>query len=207
MIYLLNDTQSRIRDMLKNIYDVFLQVHHQGMRIQSSSALIDYDGEVVLKDRNRNLLAYTRYLQSIVTDRHSFIKEELLELIGKLMYTTPPRLFRQTIEWISDNYRQSGARRIGELLDETLIHSFDYLAEERTMVRNHVDLPTLLARLRGVYTSSRSIDPALFALRDKAEWCVRQATGNRNESVIASVRTAVLLYIVIRTMTMRHYTG
>ncbi|MBB5409321.1 hypothetical protein HDG34_003262 [Paraburkholderia sp. HC6.4b] len=207
VIYLLNDTQSRIRDMLKNIYDVFLQVHHQGMRIQSSSALVDYDGEVVLKDRNRNLLAYTRYLQSIVSDRHSFIKEELLELICKLMYTTPPRLFRQTLEWISDNYRQARAKRVGELLDETLIHSFDYLAEERTMVRTHVDLPTLLARLRGVYTSSRSIDPALFSLREKAEWCVKQATGNRNDSVIASVRTAVLLYLVIRTMTMRHYTG
>jgi hypothetical protein len=176
------------------------------MRIQSSSALIDYDGEMVLKDRNRNLLAYTRYLQSIVTDRASFIKEELLALIGKLMYTTSPRLFRQTLDWISENYRQSGAKRIEELLSETLIHSFDYLAEERTMMRSHVDLSTLLARLRGVYTSSRSIDPALFALREKAEWCVRQATGNRNESVIASVRTAVLLYIVIRTMTMQHYT-
>ena len=177
------------------------------MRIQSSSALIDYDGKVVLKDRKRNLPAYTRYLQSIVTDRHSFIKEELLELIGKLMYTTRPRLFRQTIEWISDNYRQSGEKCIGELLDETLLYSFDYLAEERAMVRSHVDLPTLLARLRGVYTSSRSIDPALFSLREKTEWCVRQATENRNDSVIASVRTAVLLHLVIRTMTMRHYTG
>lgn len=193
--------------MLKNIYDVFLQVDHQGMRIQSSSALVEIDGNMILKDRNRNLIAYTRYLQSIVTDRQSFIKEELLELVGKLMYTTLRRLFRQTLEWVSDNYRQSGGKRIGELLDEALIHSFDYLAEERTMIRNHVDLPTLLARLRGVYTSSRSIDPALFSLREKAEWCVKKATGNRNESVIASVRTAVLLYIVIRTMTMRHYTA
>jgi hypothetical protein len=141
-----------------------------------------------------------------VTDKQSFVREELLGIIEKLMYTTPPRLFRETLSWISDNYRQSGAKKIEELLNEVLIHAFDYLAEERTMVANHVDLPTLLARLRGVYTSSRSIDPALFSLREKTEWCVKKATGNKNDSVIASVRTAVLLYIVARTMTMMYYT-
>jgi hypothetical protein len=206
IVYLLNDTQGRIRDMLKNIYDVFLTVHHQGVRIQSTSSIVDYDGEAVLKDKSRNLLAYTRYLHAIVTDKGSFIREELLGIIEKLMYTTPPRLFRETLAWISDNYRQSGAKKIEELLNEALIHAFDYLAEERNMAASHVDLPTLLARLRGVYTSSRSIDPALFSLREKTEWCVRQATGNKNDSVIASVRTAVLLYIVARTMTMTYYT-
>jgi hypothetical protein len=206
VVYLLNDTQGRIRDMLKNIYDVFLTIHHQGVRIQSTSSIVDYDGEAVLKDKSRNLLAYTRYLHSIVTDKGSFIREELLGIIEKLMYTTPPRLFRETLAWISDNYRQSGAKKIEELLNEALIHAFDYLAEERNMAASHVDLPTLLARLRGVYTSSRSIDPALFSLREKTVCCVRQATGNKNDSVIASVRTAVLLYIVARTMTMTYYT-
>jgi hypothetical protein len=206
IIYLLNDTQGRIRDMLKNIYDVFLTIHHQGVRIQSTSALVDYDGEVVLKDKNKNLLAYTRYLHSIVTDKGSFVRDELLGIIERLMYTAPPRLIHETLEWVSDNYRRSNSKKIEELLNEVLIHSFDYLAEERMMVASHVDLSTLLARLRGVYTSSRSIDPALFSLREKAEWCVKQATGNKNESVVASVRTAVLLYLVARTMTMTYYT-
>jgi hypothetical protein len=40
VIYLLNDTQGRIRDMLKNIYDVFLQVHRQGIKISSTSSLV-----------------------------------------------------------------------------------------------------------------------------------------------------------------------
>lgn len=94
-----------------------------------------------MRDACAPLIAYTRYLQSVVTDRHSFIREELLELIRKLMDTTRTRLFRQTLEWISDNCRQSMAKRVGELLDETLIHSFDYLAEERRRVCNDVDLP------------------------------------------------------------------
>lgn len=205
VIYLLNDTQGRIRDMLKNIYDVFLQVHRQGIKISSTSSLVEHDGVEILKDKSKNLLAYTRYINSIITDRNSFIREELLTVIEKQMKTMPPRLFRESLEWMSDNYRQSGASMIEELLNETLIHSFDYLAENRNLVRNSTDLASLLTRLRGVYMSSRSTDPALFSLREKAEKIVKLATNNKNTSVIAAVRTGILLYLIARAYSMRYY--
>jgi hypothetical protein len=205
VIYLLNDTQGRIRDMLKNIYDVFLQVHRQGIKISSTSSLVEHDGVEILKDKSKNLLAYTRYINSIITDRNSFIREELLTVIEKQMKTMPPRLFRESLEWMSDNYRQSGASMIEELLNETLIHSFDYLAENRNLVRNSTDLASLLTRLRGVYMSSRSTDPALFSLREKAEKIVKLATNNKNSSVIAAVRTGILLYLIARAYSMRYY--
>jgi hypothetical protein len=158
-----------------------------------------------LKDKSKNLLAYTRYINSIITDRNSFIREELLTVIEKQMKTMPPRLFRESLEWMSDNYRQSGASMIEELLNETLIHSFDYLAENRNLVRNSTDLASLLTRLRGVYMSSRSTDPALFSLREKAEKIVKLATNNKNSSVIAAVRTGILLYLIARAYSMRYY--
>jgi hypothetical protein len=205
IVYLLNDTQGRIRDMLKNIYDVFLQVHRQGIKISSTSSMVEHDGVEILKDKSKNLLAYTRYINSIITDRNSFIREELLTVIEKQMKTMPPRLFRESLEWMSDNYRQSGAGMVEELLNETLVHSFDYLAENRNLVRNSTDLASLLTRLRGVYMSSRSTDPALFSLRDKAEKIVKLATNNKNSSVIAAVRTGMLLYLIARAYSMRYY--
>lgn len=207
VIYLLNDTQGRIRDMLKNIYDVFLSVHRQGIRIASTSAVIEHDGQEILKDKTKSLLAYGRYLNEVIADKNSFIREELVTIIEKLMHTMPPRLFRETLEWMSQNYRQSGASVIEDVLSETLIHSFDYLSHNRALVRNDRDLPGLLARLRGVYMSSRSTDPALFSLREKVETIVKHATGNKNDSVIAAVRTGVLLYLVVRAYTMRHYSS
>jgi hypothetical protein len=206
VIYMLNDTQGRIRDMLKNIYDVFLRVHQQGIRISSTSSVIEHDGVEVLKDKSRNLLAYGRYINSIISDRNSFMREELMVIVEKLMHTMPPKLFRETLEWMSHNYRQRGANDIEETLNETLVHSFDYFSDNREAVRDTHDLPGLLARLRGVYMSSRSTDPVLFALREKVEGIVKKATGNKNTSVIASVRTGVLLYVVLRAMTMTHYT-
>lgn len=207
VIYMLNDTQGRIRDMLKGIYDVFLTVHKQGIRISSTSSVVEHDGVEILKDKSKNLLAYGRYLNSIVSDKNTFIREELMNVIQKIMHTMPPRLFRETLEWMSDNYRQSGATVIEEVLNEMLIYSFDYLGDHRNLVTNTSDLPHLLSTLRGVIMSSRSQDPILFTLREKMEDIVKKATGNKNDSLIASVRTGVILYCVIRALTMKHYTS
>lgn len=206
VIDLLNDIQGRIRDMIKNIYDVFLRVHHQGDRIIATSAVIEHDGAEILRDKTKNLTAYGRYINSIVTDKNSFIREDLVNVITNVMHTMPSTLFRTTLEYMSDNYRQRGAGEIEEILHEVLVHSFDYLADHRELVSKNTDLPYFIGKLRGVYMSSRSTDVALFSLREKTERLVRRATNNRNDSVIASVRTGVLLYVVLRAFTMRYYT-
>jgi|SRR6185312_10764391 len=207
VIYFLNDVQGRIRDVMKNIYAVYDRVHNSGVAIQSTSAVVDHDGEKILKDKSKNLLAYTRYLNSIVTDQNSFIREELVRVILQLMHTAPPSVFEQTLQWMSQHYRQSNYGIIEQVLNETLIHSFAYFDEHREYVRGEPNLTSLLGRLKGVYTSSRSTDPVLMKLRENAEKLVEMATKNKNESTLASVRTALLLYLVARALTMTHYAG
>ena len=204
--YMLNDTQGRIRDMLKNIYDVFINVHRSGERIlTTSSTTISHDGVEILKDKTRNLLAYNRYINSVISDKNSFIREELIGIIEKVMATMSPSLFRMTLEWMSDNYRLKGSDEIENILNTVLTHSFDYLSKNRSSVRNVNDLPGLISKLRGVYMSSRSTDPVLINLRKSVEKVVMDATGNKNNSVVASVRTGVLLYVILRSFTMKHY--
>jgi hypothetical protein len=118
----------------------------------------------------------------------------------------PPKPFLETLKYISNNYRQNGASIIEEVLNETLIHSFDYLSHNRNLIKSTSDLALLLSKLKGVYMSSRSSDPMLITLREKCEIIVKNATGIKNDSVIASIRTGVLLYIILVSYTMKHYT-
>lgn len=205
--YMLNDIQGRIRDIMKNIVDEFMTIYKQGTRIHSTSAVVEHDGAEILRDKTKNLTAYTRYVHSVITDRNSFVREELVSVICSVMSTMPETLFRKTLEYMSDNYRHRQASDIEDLLDKTLVHSFAYLSDNRELVNKNTDLAEFLSRLRGVYTSSRSTDPELFHLRETAERIVGRATQNRNDSVIASIRTGVLLYVVLRAFTMRHYSS
>jgi hypothetical protein len=58
-----------------------------------------------------------------------------------------------------------------------------------------------------VYTSARSTDPILFEIREETEKIVKLATGTRNVSLLSPIRTGVLLYITLRALAMRHYSG
>lgn len=206
VVRMLNDVQGRIREMLKNIYGVFLKTHATGTKITATSSVIEHDGVQVLKDQTRGLQTYTRYLKSVVGDRNSFVRDELLRVVENLMPSAPPKHLEATLEFLSSAHLQTKPVDVGRLLEMVMIHSFAYLASNRAQVRASVDLAGLLSRLRGVYTSSRSTDPELLALRVEMEKAVRQAVTTKTDAVIASVRTAALLYVVARTYTMRHYT-
>lgn len=203
--YFLNDMKTRINDMLKNIVNVTFQAAAAGNKIVSVSSVLEHDGKEILRDRNKSLTVYLRYVSSIITDKNSFIRPELLVIIEKIILTMPPKLFRQTLIWMSENYRSARSTDIEEVVREIMIHCFDYLAHNRAATADSHDIPGLLVRLRGVYTSARSTDPVLLALRSKTETLVKLATGSNNVSLLPPVRTGIMLYIVLRALTMKHY--
>lgn len=205
VINTVNDIQGRIRSIVKNIFGVFMQVAKQGSRVLTTSSVVEHDGVEILKDRTKSNAVYLNYINSTITDKNAFVKDELIRVVEKMMPTMSDRLFRQTLGWLSDNYRQRGAGLIEEVVSETLVHVFQYMQDNRNLIKNKEDLPTLLSRIRGVYMSSRSTDPVLMSLREKTEKIVSMATSNKNASILAAVRTGVLLYIVVRTITMKHY--
>lgn len=203
---IINDIQTRLRKTLKLIAGAHYQTNASGQRVATFSQTIEHDGKELLKDRTKGLANYTRYIQSIIPDKTSFMREELLVIIEKIVTTMPPHMFRRTLEWMSDNFQGPIGKGLQDHVREVMVHCFDYLAHNSAAVQNTHDLVGLLSRLRGVYTSARSTDPVLLEIRAEMEKIVKQATGTRNVSLLPPIRTGVLLYIVLRALSKRHYT-
>ena len=205
IIYLINDAQGRIRDMIKNITGELMKVRALGGKIKSTSSLMEYNGEESLKDSTRNLAKYITYLNSVIIDKNSFIKQELVDIVVKIMHTMSPRLFNETLSWCSVNSKYLSTREVDILVEETLTHAFTYLSNNRTVYKESTDIAALLARLKGIYMSSKSTDLNLIRIRDLAQTVVKSATTTKNENMVASIKTGLLLYIVLRAMTMNYY--
>ncbi|MBN22774.1 MAG: hypothetical protein CL678_15925 [Bdellovibrionaceae bacterium] len=118
----------------------------------------------------------------------------------------PERFLTDTLMFMSKHYRSPRYAHIEELVDETLLHAFDYISSNRAILANPNDLAGMLTRLRAVYMSSRSSDASLLKMRKLSEEIVEKAIKSRNVSIIASVRTGLMLYLVLRAFTMKHYT-
>lgn len=205
IVYMLNDTQGRIKKLMKNIAALFAEVKLKGNRVRTTGMLLEADGDYILKDKVNGLQKYTQYLHSVVADPRSFIKDEILELLESIVPAAPIKLVRHTLEWISNNYLYYSGPEIKELIDKTILHSFEYTASSRTVYKASSDLPALISRLKGIYTASRGYGDLLLEIRDTGEKVVALSGATKNKSLQVSVRTAVLLYLVIRAYTSAHY--
>lgn len=207
IVKMLNDVQGRIKDMVKNIYSVFIKVHEQGSKIVSSNALVETDGEVILKDKTKSLISYTRYIRSVIPDKNSFIRQELFNVITDVVNTAPPHMLTKTLNWLSINYNHIQDDSVEKTIELIMEHAFDYLTENKGVLRNKGDISNILTKIRGTYNSSRANDAKLNQIKESAELMIRMATGSKNASIVSAVRTAFCLYIILRAFTMRHYSS
>jgi hypothetical protein len=206
IVYMVNDIQGRIKDIMKNIRDVFERVSKdpKGL-IRNTSNTVTLDGVVTVKSKQRNFVIYRRYIHEIITDRSSFIRDELVQIVSSAMSTMPRPLFEEALNYIALNAGPRGDKDIAVLVDDTLTHAFDYILTNKDIIGNVNDIGGLVAKMRALYMASRGSDPTLLNMRDVAERITQRAVRSKNASVIASVRTGCILYILLRTFTMNFY--
>lgn len=205
ILYMINDIQGRLREIVKSITRVFYEVRAKGQKITTEKSVMEIDGTAVLKDKTRKYSTYIRYTHDIIGDKNSFIRHELVNVIGDAMHTMNPRLLVETLEWMSTNHRVKGAEEVEQLVDETLIYAFELMAANRSLMSGNSGLMPLLVKLRSLYMASRMADPTLLNTKELAEKIVTNAIKTKSSSVVASVRTGVQLYLVLRALAMGYY--
>ncbi len=203
----LNGIQNGIRSMVKYIYGEFMKIHTSGTKYLSNSMVLEHDGSAMIKDKLDLSSDYGRYIKDIISDKNSFIKEELVKVILNLVPNMPERLFRLCLENTTKQYYGAGIKPIDDILDRVLVHAYDYFMTNKNILTDKtVDLADILQRLKGIYTSSRATDQDLKDMRKITEKFVAHAIDNKVSTNISSVRTGFLLYIMARTLTKHHYT-
>ena len=201
-----NDTQGRIKDILKNIRDMFTVVANDpDMHIRNVGTTIELDGELKIRDKTRLITTYMRYLLSIISDRNNFIIPELVGVIAKTVPTMPKSALVSVLSYMSNNSSPKADKRVQRICEITLQHAFDYLNRNPNTMASNSDIPGLIKKMRSLYQASRTNNPMILEMRDLTEQITAIAIRSKNKVLIAAVRNAVLLYILVRTFTMHHY--
>ncbi len=205
--YMINDIQGRLRELLKNICEVFYRVRASTDRIVTESSVLTFDGDTVVKDKSRKYTSYIRYAQTILPEKQNFIREELVSVVCDLVHTLPPKHLNEALEWMCYNFRVKGGEEVEELVEETLLHCFALISSNRAAYGQNSSIEALLGKLRALYTASRMSDPALMKMKELADSIAAKSVKSKNASILAGVRTTIQLYIVLRTLAMNHYSN
>lgn len=200
--YLITDTQGRMRDVVKNLWNVLAEVRLEEKRGINKS-MIDLDGDLSVRDVTAQLTPYKDYLMTISKEPNSFLKTEIVEIVCDVMTTMPPDLFKKAIQMVVA-LRIKNDSKIEKLLDLTMVHVFDQFAKDRNLQKSIKNLPVLIAHMRALYTAPRSKGDIL-ELRSGFESLIHKYLKTRNSAETSAVRTGILLYVVIRTFSKEYY--
>lgn len=202
IVYAINDSQGRIRDLLKNYYAEFEKVRVSGDSLKTtSSTYIDAEGEETVKEKLKSTESLVTYAKHVIVDRNDFVKDPIVSIIANSNSNTSLKMIRETLLWLSDQY---GDRRyhkdIDRFLELIVIHS-THLLTNNPNIGHMKDYPRILVELKNLYLSTRSTDQELLEIREIGEKLVRASSKKSlGDSLVTSTRTSVILYIYLRVL-------
>lgn len=198
VIYIATDIKTRCNQMIQAITALYYKVRDENDRVVSVSAMFETEDGHEVKDVRRSESGYHRYLTEIITDKPSFVRADLVKVVIELNPSANANLTVQTLEWISDTYGTPRGQKLKGFVDDVLRWAF---ALVRSRGIDYGNLLVVTDAVKGILNSSRNKEPDLMQIRKQGEGFVRQATGKPSNQVVSGERTAVVMYLVLRSLT------
>lgn len=202
IVYMVNDMESRLKGVVNDYTKVLYEIKDSVDLVETDSGLAVMDGELNIKDVQKQVNRYKNYIGNVLNDKNSFFKQELVTYAAKAIPRTDEDKLEMIIRDFPAQYSHAKGEQYREFVDDVTTHLFEYLASNAI---RHNDLKNVFFKLRGAYTSSKSTNALLFKLRKNGDELVKTMTGIKTDIKITSLRTSLMLYIVIRTLTMESY--
>lgn len=200
-IYAINDSQGRIRDLIKNYYAEFKRVHTDGEGIGTTSGTyMDVDGEETIKEKTKSVETYVNYIRNTIIDKRSFVNDSLVSVISNINKNTSFRMIKSTLLWMSDEYNSKHHDTIDNFISVDIVYCF-YLIHDNNLTKYLRDYPRLLIELKNLLLSSRSTDADLEVLRDLGSKIIKESSTTKvSNSLLLSTRTSIILYVFLRSL-------
>lgn len=206
ILYAVSDMHNRISDAIKNIYGEHMKAHAAGDKITSAGGTgSNLNGEMEFKDKHVREADMVDYVVDVLGERNNFVRRELMDVVLNSMKNVQEQLLLQSLTWLTDNALSNHRKDILHYIEDIFRYSLAYLSDEGRP-SNPNDIAQVITNLRGSLMSSRSTDETLLSMRTDGAHLVRIATHKQNEQLVASIRTATILYIFLRGYLKSYFT-
>lgn len=206
IVDVITGVQTAVRSSLKEYAAVFDAVYQEDKRMVSTSNLgTTIEGDQTVLDKISQVNNYQTYLMKIVTSERDLIKDDLLTLLVKNMAGVRYKPVYKVLRYITLNIGAKKQNDIQQFVEDNLTFSLGFIRRNAIDTK---DLITLFKRLQGGLASARSTETQLLHTRELCDKIVERALGKKlYKSTAVSIRTAVMLYLVMRTLTQSHYSN
>lgn len=208
IVNIANDLFTRIKDMMKNIYKVFMEVRLDDEESIKSTdrSITNLEGEESIADDLTSSIKYKNYILETMKDEKSFYKEDLVTIVYKSIPGTTHQELKKVILKIPQVYlSQEHHKNVNEIVEKIIELSIQYLKKIRYDFKHKNNITMLLQHIKNYILSSRGndeLDEIKYKVDGLIDGTSDKKLGGRTTSIL---RNGFILYIFLRAFTMHYY--
>lgn len=202
VLFAISDIQTRIRKVIKTQTALFHQIKENNGKVISVSSMMETDEGKMVKDVRREASVLLRYIDTVIPDKRDFVRVELFNVVMEANPSASPEVTLATLGYLSDIYRDRKKEYGNEVVNSTIIYGLNFLREKKIRTG---DLANILYKVKSMLVGSRVNDDNVLRMREIGDRLVNEASPRSTAIPTSPERTAILLYIFMRTLTKNYY--
>jgi len=194
-----NDLQGRIRETIKNIYLVMLDVIEESSTLTSTS-MTDMnmgEGGKTVDLVNRPDKYIIRLKESIATPA-SLMDADIIHLIHSMVNSSDEDVMNRALLELSESYDSRKSRV--DIMSELMLLSIDYLATKDITGDYKTNLVSTIINLRGYWSSGSVKDHRVKEVKGYVYGLVKSVSGRKTKWYLAANSLAVIVYLFVRAV-------
>lgn len=199
LVLMLNDTQGRIKDVLKKLMGRYKELREQDAKIHASTKFVTVDGETLIKEQSDKYITIRNRIVDMAIDKRDFIDDDLMEAIVKTLSTVNKKALEKVLEYVLETFPEPKRKEeYTKLFDDIVVYTIELSIQENIKLDKLVHI---MFKLRSMFRSSRVVDPNLLSIRNRCGTIVEKALKTRSVNTVSSIRIGLILYIALRALT------
>lgn len=195
--YAITDSIGSISSTVSSVYnEMDIASKRSDNLVASSMSKEMLDGESDLATRQLTSERGRRAIDSIISDKRSFVKDEWLDVCIAINPSTTRKALVNITSWLSENRYGSYSKDITVIIDNSLIVISQSMSKS-AYKRSNKTLRSTLLLLKGFYGSSRSSSTNLQELRKVGGMMIKDSKVKISPSSEASTRCSLFIYMAI----------
>lgn len=211
ILYILSDTQSRIRNQVNTVMDEFMKTKANEDIIGTYSHLgTTNEGQIKMMDGTEgfDLLISSVYNDSLSVPR--LLDEQAIRLISGLFSNLSAAKLRSVLisfsEYAVQQAKSGQSKKIITENDRTIFIGTEVLIQNliqktyRYCIFSKVNMSRpveIIKTTKDVYSSSRILDEGIVSVRESVAKLILEIQDSRREATIATLRIAFITYLIL----------
>jgi len=198
---LITDIQIKLKEQIKQIYRVMLEVteNKEGLIQESSTFTGGESGEEQMSDIVTGVNIYVNRVTNIAFIPNDFIDSEVLNITSNLFKNIDKSLIYNFLKYMSDSDRKD-VNDIVKIIEKSLILSFTYLQKNDVNIEKREYVPKALVMIRNYWSASKVKNDEMDDIKDFLVSEAFKCTGKKTAWVQVTLAISYIVYIFLRSL-------